>query len=41
MGREERFFNEILTTSKISFIVGLLILYKFFELLNERRSNVK
>ncbi len=41
MGREERFFNEILTTSKISFIVGLLILYKFFEFLNERRSNAK
>jgi oligosaccharide repeat unit polymerase len=41
IGREERFFNEILTTSKISFIVGLLILYKFFEFLNERRSNAK
>lgn len=41
IGREERFFNEILATSKISFIVGLLILYKFFEFLNERRSNAK
>lgn len=41
IGREERFFNEILTTNKISFIVGLLILYKFFEFLNERRSNAK
>lgn len=41
IGREERFFNEILTTSKISFIVCLLILYKFFEFLNERRSNAK
>lgn len=41
MGREERFFNEILTTSKISFIVGLLILYKFFEFLSERRSSAK
>lgn len=41
MGREERFFNEILTTGKISFIVELLILYKFFEFLNERRSNAK
>ncbi len=41
MGREERFFNEILNTRKISFIIGLLILYKFFEFLNKRRSNVK
>lgn len=41
IGREERFFNEILNTSKISFIIGLLILYKFFEFLNERRSKVK
>lgn len=31
IGREERFFNEILATSKISFIVGLLILYKFLN----------
>lgn len=38
MGREERFFNEILTTSKISFILGVLILYKFFEFFSERRS---
>lgn len=38
MGREERFFNEILTTSRVSFIVGVLILYKFFEFLNDRRS---
>ena len=41
IGREERFFNEILATSKISFIVGLLILYKFFEFLNEQRSKAK
>lgn len=41
MGREERFLNEILTTSEISFIIGLLVLYKFFEFLSERRSRVK
>ncbi|OUO45675.1 O-antigen polymerase [Megasphaera sp. An286] len=41
MGREERFFNEIFTTSKLSFIIGTLILYKFFEFLSKRRSKVK
>lgn len=38
MGREERFFNEILTTSNFSFIIELLLLYKFFEFLNQRRD---
>lgn len=38
MGREERFFNEIFTTSKLSFCLGMLILYKIFEFLSERRS---
>lgn len=41
IGREERFFNEILTTSKLSFILGILILYKFFEFFNERRIQKK
>lgn len=36
MGREERFFNEILTTSKASFIVEVLLLYKVFVFLSER-----
>lgn len=39
MGREERFFNEILSTSKISFLIEMLILYKFFEFLSKRRMN--
>lgn len=38
MGREERFFNEILTTSTMSFIFGMIMLYKFFSFMNERRS---
>lgn len=37
MGREERFFNEILTTGKISFIIEVILLYKFFEFLSKRR----
>lgn len=37
MGREERFFNEIMNTRTASLLVGILILYKFFEFLNERR----
>ncbi|WP_416181780.1 O-antigen polymerase [Acidaminococcus timonensis] len=41
MGREERFFNEIFSTSKLTFIAEILILYKIFELLNERRIQVK
>lgn len=41
MGREERFFNEIVTTGKISFLIEVLILYKFFEILNKRRSREK
>lgn len=39
MGREERFFNEIVTTGKISFLIGIIILYKFFEFLDRRRKN--
>lgn len=39
MGREERFFNEILSTGKISFLVEIIILYKFFEFLSKRRSS--
>lgn len=41
MGREERFFNEILTTGKISFLIEVIVLYKFFEFLSKRRSNVE
>lgn len=37
MGREERFFNEILTTGKISFLIEVIVLYKFFEFLSKRR----
>lgn len=39
MGREERFFNEILTTGKISFLIEIIILYKVFEFLSKRRAN--
>ena len=38
MGREERFFNEILTSSRISFVILLLLLYKFFEFMNNRKE---
>lgn len=38
MGREERFFNEILTTSRVSFIVLLILLYKFFEFMSNRKE---
>lgn len=38
MGREERFFNEILTTSRISFVVLLVLLYKFFEFMSNRKE---
>ncbi len=41
MGREERFFNEIFSTSKLSFIIEILVLYKVFELFNERRIRAK
>ena len=41
MGREERFLNEIITTSEISFLIGILILYKFFEFFSERGINAK
>lgn len=41
MGREERFFNEILSTSKFSFIIELLILYKFFEFMSLQRGREK
>ena len=39
MGREERFFNEILSIWNISFIIEILIFYKFFEFLNKWRAN--
>lgn len=39
IGREERFFNEILSVWNLSFIVEVLILYKFFEVLSMRRLN--
>lgn len=38
IGREERFFNEIFTTSEVSFILEILVLYKLFDLLGERRK---
>lgn len=38
MGREERFLNEVFNTSNFSFIIVLLVLYKFFWFLNGRRS---
>lgn len=41
MGREERFFNEIFSTSKVSFIIEMLLLYKLFEYINERRIQAK
>lgn len=41
MGREERFFNEIVNTARVSFLVGLFVLYKIFEILNERRREGK
>lgn len=39
IGREERFFNEILSMWNVSFIVEILVLYKVFEFLNKRRLN--
>ena len=39
MGREERFFNEILSIWNMSFIVEILILYYFFNFLNKRKLN--
>lgn len=39
LGREERFFNEILSMWNMSFIVELLILYRLFEFLNRWRRN--
>lgn len=39
MGREERFFNEILSIWNISFLIEILIFYKFFEFLNKWRAN--
>ena len=36
MGREERFFNELVNTARVSFLVGLFVLYKVFEFLNAR-----
>lgn len=41
VGREERFFNEILTMSTISFLIEIMVLYKFFEFLSKRRSKTK
>ena len=35
IGREERFFNEILSTGEVSFLIETLILYKLIELFNE------
>ena len=37
MGREERFFNEIVNTRRASLLAGILMLYVFFEYLNKRR----
>lgn len=39
IGREERFFNEILSVWNLSFIIEVLILYNFFEWLSKRRMN--
>ena len=39
IGREERFFNEILSMWNVSFIVEILVLYKVFEFLNKWRLN--
>lgn len=41
MGREERFFNEILSTWNISFLLEILILYYLFDFLNKRRTEAK
>lgn len=36
MGREERFFNEVLTFGNISFCVELVVLYKVFEFFSKK-----
>lgn len=38
IGREERFFNEIVTVGTILSIIEIIVLYKFFEFFNERRN---
>lgn len=41
MGREERFLNEIISTSNIRFLICLLALYKGIEYLNRRKDELK
>lgn len=38
IGREERFLNEIMTSSTVYLSIELLVLYKFFSYFNERRN---